>query len=138
MKEAIIRKIQNKEFINTIVMIRLHGSLAQGKPSDIDLKDIFGQLYGKSAYFVMKNTAALTSKEFEEIKVDAGSVEQVEQSLIREHLGQVKAEGVSGREEQLIRDLMAVLSSERNEGETLTDFSKRLREEAKQVLKIDF
>ena len=137
-KEELLKGIKGKEFINTIVMIRLYGSLASGKPSDIDLKDIFGQLYGKSAYFVMKNTAALTSKEFEEIKVDAGSVEQVEQSLIREHLGQVKAEGVSGREEQLIRDLMAVLSSERNEGETLTDFSKRLREEAKQVLKIDF
>ncbi len=137
-KDGLQRKIVSREFINTIVMIRLYGSLSSGKPSDINLKDIFEMLYSKSAYFVMKNTAALTSKEFEQIRVDAGSVEQVESSLIREHLGQMKVEGISGKEEQLIRDLMEVLNSERNEGETITDFSKRVREETKQILKLNF
>lgn len=136
-KEEISGRIRNKEFINTIVLLRLYGSLASGKPSDVDLREIFDTLYGKSAYFVMKNTAALTSKEFEEIRVDAGSVEQVERSLIREHLGQMKAEGISGREEQLIRELMSALSAERNEGETLADFSKRVREDSKRILELD-
>ena len=136
-KDELLGKIRNKEFINTIVLLRLYGSLASGKPSDVDLREIFEMLYGKSAYFVMKNTAALTSREFEEIRVDAGSVEQVERSLILEHLGQMKAEGISEREEQLIRELMAALSAERNEGETIADFSKRVRGDARHILNID-
>src|SRR3989338_2026502 len=136
-KEELHKKIKGKEFINTIVMIRLFGALASGKPSDIDLREIFDILYGKSAYFVMKNTSALTSKEFEEIRVDAGSVEQVESSLIREHLGQVKAAGISEKESEIIKDLMEVLGSERNEGETMMDFSKRIRENAQGILRLE-
>jgi DNA repair exonuclease SbcCD nuclease subunit len=137
-KEELLKKIKDKEFINTIVMIRLFGSLASGKPSDIDLKEIFDALYSKSAYFVMKNTAALTSKEFEEIKIDAGSVEQIESGLLREHLGQVKVEGLTEKEEDLIRQLMAALNTDKNEGETVADFSKRVKEEAKNVLRLDY
>ncbi len=137
-KEEISKKIKGKEFINTIVMIRLFGSLSSGKPSDIDLKDVFEQLYGKSAYFVMKNTAALTSKEFEEIKIDAGSVEQIERGLIREHLGQLKVEGLTEQEEELIKSLMAALGTDRNEGETVADFSKRIREDARNAMKLDY
>ena len=61
----------------------------------------------------------------------------MERSLIREHLGQMKAEGISEREEQLIRELMAALSAERNEGETIADFSKRVRGDARHILNID-
>ena len=137
-KEELLRRIKGKEFINTIVMIRLYGSLASGKPSDVDFKEVFEHLYSKSAYFVMKNSAALTSKEFEEIKVDAGSVETIEQSLIKEHLGQVKVAGISEQEEELVKSLMAVLNTDKNEGETMTDFSKRIKEEAKNVMKLDY
>ena len=137
-KDEILAKIKNKEFINTIVMIRLHGALSSGRPSDIDLREIFDMLYSKSAYFVMKNTSALTSKEFEEIRVDAGSVEQVESTLIREHLGQVKVEGISEKESELIRELMDVLDSEKNEGETVADFSQRLRKGSFSSLRLDF
>lgn len=137
-KEEIQKKIKGKEFINTVVMIRLYGSLSSGKPSDIDLKEVFEQLYGKSAYFVMKNTSALTSKEFEEIKIDAGSVETIEHNLIKEHLGQMKSQGLTEKEEDLIKSLMASLNSDKNEGETLTDFAKRIREDAKNVMRLDY
>ncbi len=137
-KEELQNKIKGREFINTIVTLRLYGSLASGKPSDIDLKDIFEQLYGKSAYFVMKNTAALTSKEFEEIKIDAGSVEQIEAGLIKEHLGQLKVEGLTEKEEELVKSLMATLNTDKNEGETNMDFSRRIKEDAKNVLKLDY
>ncbi|MBW2995446.1 DNA repair exonuclease, partial [Candidatus Woesearchaeota archaeon] len=43
----------NKEYLNTIVLIRLFGVLESGKPSDIDFKEIYNAL--KDAYFVMKN-----------------------------------------------------------------------------------
>ncbi|MBW3021349.1 exonuclease SbcCD subunit D, partial [Candidatus Woesearchaeota archaeon] len=63
----ILANIKNQEFNNTIVTIRLSGLLDSGKVSDIDFKEIFKQIYEKSAYFVMKNTSGLKTTDFEEI-----------------------------------------------------------------------
>ena len=93
--------------------IRAEGILESGKPSDINFSEIFERLYAKSAYFVMKNTNALVSKEFEEIKIDAKDVGDVEERLIKEHLGQVKVEGLGIEQEKgLIMELMKALSVE--------------------------
>ena len=134
----IINEIKDKEFNNTIVLIRLSGSLSSGKPNDIDFKDIFAQLYDKSAYFVMKNTNALTTKEFEEIKIDTKSVEDAEVAIIKEHLGQIKISNMDiEKEESLIKEMMKVLATEKQEGETNTDFERRVKEEMSKVLDID-
>ncbi|MBI3027617.1 exonuclease SbcCD subunit D [Candidatus Woesearchaeota archaeon] len=66
-KNEVLNHFESKELNNTIVLIRLFGVLGDGKPSDIDFKEIFNALYDKSAYFVMKSSHAVTSKEFEEI-----------------------------------------------------------------------
>lgn len=136
--DEIINGIKDKEFINTIVLIRLHGSLASGKPYDIDFKDIFQKLYDKSAYFVMKNTNALTTKEFEEIKIDTKSTEDAEAAIIKEHLGQIKLKDMNiEKEEALIKDLMKLLSTEKQEGETNPDFEKRVKDEVSKVLNVE-
>ncbi|MDP7180783.1 MAG: metallophosphoesterase [Candidatus Woesearchaeota archaeon] len=136
-RDEILAQINNKEFNNTIVTIRVSGVLESGKISDINFKEIFNQIYDKSAYFVMKNTNALTTKEFEEIKVDAGSVKEVEENLIKEHLGQVKVEGMdNAREEGLIKDLMHSLSTEKKEGERVVDFEKRVKSEISKLVNL--
>ena len=136
-KDEILGLIKNKEFNNTIVTIRVSGVLESGKISDINFKDILDQIYGKSAYFVMKNTNALTTKEFEEIKVDAGSVKDVEENLIKEHIGQVKVEGMDvGKEEGLVKDLMLSLSTEKKEGERVVDFEKRVKSEISKLINL--
>jgi DNA repair protein SbcD/Mre11 len=122
--------IANKEFFNTIVTIRVAGTLEAGNVSDINFKDIFSALYDKSAYFVMKNTNALQSKEFEQINVDTGTAEETEDKLIKEHLGQIK---IGSDEEKLIKEFMNVLSSEKAEGEKVADFEKRLIENLKSL-----
>ncbi len=136
--DEIIDQIKDKEFNNTIVLIRLFGSLASGKPHDIDFKDIFAQLYDKSAYFIMKNTNALTTKEFEEIKIDTSSTEDAEDAIIKEHLGQVKVTNMDiEKEEALIKEMMKILATEKQEGETNPDFEHRVKEETSKVLDID-
>ena len=136
--DEIIDETKDKEFINTIVLIRLHGSLASGKPYDIDFKDIFQKLYDKSAYFVMKNTNALTTKEFEEIKIDTKSTEDAEAAIIKEHLGQIKLKDMNlEKEEALIKDLMQTLGTEKQEGETNPDFEKRVKDEMSKVLDVE-
>ena len=134
----IINEIKDKELNNTIVLIRLHGSLASGKPYDIDFKDIFAQLYDKSAYFVMKNTNQLTTKEFEEIKIDTKSAEEAEAAIIKEHLGQIKLKGMNlEKEEALIKQLIQTLSTEKQEGETNPDFERRIKDEVSKVLDVE-
>jgi DNA repair protein SbcD/Mre11 len=133
--KAIQDKIKDKEFNNTLITIRVEGVLESGKPSDINFKDLFALLYEKSAYFVMKNTAALTSKEFEEIKVDASSREEAEEKLILEHLGQIKVDNLSTEKEKLLtRSFMKTLAEEKNEGETVTVFQKRVLDELKKLV----
>ena len=134
----IINEIKDKEFINTIVLIRLFGSLSSGKPYDIDFKEIFSVLYDKSAYFVMKNTNQLTTKEFEEIKIDTKSAEEAEEKIIKEHLGQIKLKDMNlEKEEALIKQLIQTLSAEKQEGETNPDFEKRIKDEVSKVLDVE-
>jgi len=136
-RAELLKEIKNKEFNNTIVTLRLKGTLEAGKPSDIDFKEIFQLLYEKSAYFVMKNTSALTTKEFEEIKVEASSVKEVEEALIKEHLGQIKIKKLTTeKEEKLTKELMDVLSIEREEGEKVADFEKRIKDEVNKILDV--
>ena len=136
--EEVMNEIKGKEFNNTIVLIRLNGTLGSGKPTDIDFREIFSALYGKSAYFVMKNTSSLATQEFREIKIDSRSVEETEGSLIREHLGQVKMGNLGNEdEESLIRNLMNSLSAEKQEGENNADFERRLRQDVSKILNIE-
>ena len=133
-EQAILKEMKNKEFFNTIITLRVRGQLKAGKPSDIPFKELFKKFYDKSAYFVMKNTSKLTSQEFEEIKVETGSVDEIEQRMIEEHTGKsglfAKAE-----EKQMIQQLIASLSTEKGEGETNMDFDQRIRREVAAVLK---
>lgn len=137
-KDEIFSYFKNKELNNTIVLLRLGGVLESGKPSDINFKEIFEFIYSKSAYFVMKSSHAVSSKEFEEIRTDARNIEDIESFLVREHLGQIKLENLTlEKEEQLIRNLMKILSAEKQEGETVPDFERRVKEELSGVLELE-
>ncbi len=138
-KTELLDEIKTREFSNTIVLIRLHGILESGRPSDINFKEIFEAVYSRSAYFVMKSSHAVVSKEFEEIKSDARNVEDVESFLIKEHLGQIKLENLTAeKEEILIKNLMEALLKEKQEGETVPDFEKRMKEEVGKILEMEF
>lgn len=136
-EEEIKNQIKNKEFNNTIILLRLKGVLSSGKPSDINFKEIYEILYNKAAYFVMKNTNELTTKEFEEVKIDVKSVEDIELNIIKEHLGQIKVKGFTPEKEEILtKELIEILSIERDEL-TKTDFENKVKEEVSKVLEID-
>ena len=128
-------EIKNKEFINTIVTIRLVGTLKSGRASDINFKEIFKKFYDKSAYYVMKSTTMLESEEFKEVKIEHKTVEDVEDSLIKEHLGAVKINELrSEDEEKLTKDLIKILALEKAEDERVFDFERKIKEEVDRVL----
>ena len=132
-EEEIKEIIKNKEFNNTIVTIRVSGKLKSGKPSDINFKSIFAELYLKSAYFVMKSTSMLSSKEFEGIVIDECSTGDIEENLINKSLEQ---NGEVSKND-LIKSLIILLNREKGEGETVNDFERRVKEDSLKVLGVD-
>ncbi len=124
----ILHKIKELDVKDKIVTVRLQGTLHTGKPSDIKMNEIIGILYHKGAYFVMRSTSLLNTKESEIMQVHATTVEEAEDKIIKENI-----DNTIPNEEQLIRDLMKIFSIEKHEGETKYNFEKRLLEEAKKI-----
>ncbi|MBI2138026.1 metallophosphoesterase, partial [Candidatus Woesearchaeota archaeon] len=133
--QEIMERISRQEFVNTIITLRVEGTLSSGKSSEIGFKDIFEKLYARGAFMVMKNTLGLKSREFEEIKVEAKPAEDVEDQLMREHLGQIKLDGKKPEQElQLIKELMHALNAEKGEGEKSYDFEQKVRERVRSII----
>jgi DNA repair protein SbcD/Mre11 len=129
----IANQFHNLDLTDSLITIRLTGKLNSGKVSDINFKEIFNQLYKQGAYFVMKNTAKLTSEEFEEIKISQSNPEMVEEEIIKEHLQQLKLFNAE-TELHLTKSLLSSLNTTKKEGETVTDFQRRVEEEISKLL----
>lgn len=130
--EGELRESLRGDLNDKIVMVRIGGILSLGKPGDINFKAIFSNL---DAYCILRNTNKLTSKEFEEFQVVSGSVEQVESSIIEEHLGQIKIKEFGKEEERKFTDdLINVLDKEKEDGEKNSDFEARLVKDMERVL----
>jgi len=117
--------IQHADLADAIVLLRLEGTLSSGGVSDIDFKSLFASVYEGGALFVMKNTAKLDAKGFEEIKV-AASPDEIEDTLLQEYQG-------TG-DPDLLKRMMHVLMKEKHEGEKVADFEKRLISELDNAL----
>ncbi len=124
-ESELMSQINNREFYNTIVLLRLYGKLSSGKPSDINLKEFITTLYNKGAFFVMKNTSQLVSKEFEEVKVNFSSPDEIEDKTLRENV-KGKIEGTDYDALELSKELIALLSEEKNDSELKRNFENRI------------
>lgn len=131
----LMASIGQKEFFNTIVLVRVAGKLRSGKTSDVGFRQLLEAVYSKGAVYAAKNTSKLSGKDFEEVKVDYQSVEDAEHKLIAEHAGQSKAFHAD-REKDLAHKLLHILAKEKEEGETVADFEKRIREDFAEVVGI--
>ncbi|MEM3374190.1 MAG: DNA repair exonuclease [Candidatus Woesearchaeota archaeon] len=126
----ILDKIKGNEFYNTLVLIRVYGVLESGKPSDIEWKKIYDFLNG--AYFVMRNTNGLSTKEYEEIKIEASNTLDVENTLIEQQ--PVFKNFTKEKQIKLIKNMMHFLSSEKKEGETKYQYEARIKEEMDKLI----
>lgn len=134
-EEEILRQVEGKEFINTIITMRLGGKLRAGKAADINFKPIYDLLNEKSAYYIMKSAHAIESEEFREAEAEPGSVEEAEADIIRKNLGQTAVDGMdASSEEEFFHKLMGMLSMEKDEGEKSYDYERRLLDEITKII----
>ena len=136
-EKTIYEKTAKKEFVNTIVLMRVSGKLKTGKTSDIHFKEITSDIYSQGAFFVMRNTNKLISEEFEEIKIDEKTVDDVEDSLIKEHLQQIKVSGFTSEKEYAVtKELIHIFEQEKHEGEKVYEYDERVRKDADKLLDV--
>lgn len=112
-----------KDFKKKIVLIRIIGELTSGKVSDIDFRRVLNRIYSKGAYFIMKNTYKLKTKEFEEIQVVHDSIDKIEDKLIDEHFSEMK---IFEDEKEIIRKLMKVLSQEKEDEQKVEEYEQEI------------
>ncbi len=126
---------KSMELKGAIVGIRLHGLVKGGKTTDINLKEAFEILKSKEYHCILKNTSKLTSEFFEEARIEQGTVEDVEEAIIRKQLGGIKFFD-EAKELEITKALFSALSKEKEEGEKQTDFERRIAEDAEKILDI--
>lgn len=121
-----------KNIQRKIILIRIEGELKEGKTADIGFSNIFDLLMSKGAYYILKNTSKLSSKEFREVKVE--SDEDVEEEIIKNNIGQMALDNYDIK--NLVLELMNNLDDERLEGETVSKYEERIIEKMEKIFKI--
>ncbi len=135
--EKLLIEANDKEVDDAIVLIRIEGMLISGSVADISFREATDLFYRKGAFFVMRSTTQLESKDLVFMEGRTDSVEQIEQAAIEEHAAQIELPGeLKGSEKRVLAELLAALSAEKAEGETLTAFEGRLIEAASRILRL--
>jgi DNA repair exonuclease SbcCD nuclease subunit len=127
--DNIISEIEKRDIQDKIVLLRIRGELEHGKHSDIKFSQIEDLVKRKGAYFLLRNTHDLKTKEIE-LEVEVKDTENIEEETIKIYSEQNPSDFNS-----LILQLMNTLSTEKQEGETTDSFTNRLLDESKKILK---
>ncbi len=119
-----IKDTENK-FDDTIVLLRVYGTLSFGKISDINFSSIIESIYQKNAYFVMRNTSKLSTQDsLLASKNELNSADDIESDVITENVGTREHNFIN--ESKAIWDIMHVASSSKLDGEKVYDYESRI------------
>ncbi len=125
--DTIISEIEKRNIENAVVLLRIKGSLSEGKISDINFQKIDEVAQKRGAYFLLKNTHDLTTIE-PNISFDIKNSGEIEEQTIAQFLKDNPSEFNYN-----ISQLLNVLSLEKQEDEKNEIFTNRLLDEAKKV-----
>jgi len=126
--ETIINELGKKELDDKLILLRLSGDLDNGAVSDIKFQKIEEFVKERNAYFILKNTRDLKTKE-PEVEIHVEDTENIEEGTIK-----VYSEDNPSKFNKLIVNLMNALSIDKQEGETTDSFTQRIMEGSRKVL----
>ncbi len=125
----IIAEIDKRDVEDKIILLRLRGELENGSISDIKFSQIEEAVSRKKAYFLLKNTHDLKTKEVE-MNVEIKNIDNIEGEAIELYSKQNPVDF-----NKFIPQLINSLSIEKQEGEKIESFTTRLIEDSKKILK---
>ena len=127
--EQIISEIERRDVEDKIVLLRLSGELETGSNSDIKFPQIEETIARKKAYFLLKNTHELKTKEVE-TEIEIKNIDNIEEEAIDSYSKQNPIDF-----NRFIPQLINSLSIEKQEGEKIESFTNRILDETKKILK---
>ncbi len=128
--EKILSELEKKDLNSKVVLLRIHGVLESGKHSDIKFARIEEAAKKKGAYFLLRNTHDLKTKETE-IETEILETENIEEESIKKY-----SEQNPTIFNKFIPYMMSAISTEKQEGETTESFTNRLLDETKKIFAI--
>jgi len=131
--EKILSELKKRDLKDKIVLLKIFGTLKQGKTSDIKFQEIEDYLEKANVYSFLKNTSKL-EPEIQKMGLDLPNtdMEKVEEVLV----GRYEKENPSCFNE-LIFPLIEGLSLEKQEGEKQAIFESRLYSEMSKTLGVE-
>ena len=127
--DQIISEISKRDINDKIILLRVRGELEKGQISDIKFQRIEEFVKQKNAYFILRNTHELKTREVE-LDVELKHTENIEEDSIV----MFSNENPSSFNE-LIPQLINSLSLEKQEDEKSIVFENRLLETIKKIIK---
>lgn len=124
----IISEIEKRNVEDKIILLRIKGELESGTTSDIKFLQIEETATRKGAFFLLKNTHELKTKEVE-MEIEVKDIDNIEEESINVYSSQNPIDF-----NKFIPQLIHSLSLEKQEGEKLESFTTRLLEENKKIL----
>ena len=127
--EKIMSEMDKRDIYDKIILLRVFGELEDSVASNIKFQKIDDFAKQKGAYFLLKNTHNLKTREIEtELEIEKS--ENVEDETIKVFLRQNPSAFDS-----FVSQLINSLSIEKQEGETSETFYSRVLDESKKILK---
>lgn len=120
-----------------IVILKVKGELSGGKTSEINFHEIRRLLKDGGALHISINHHGLVSKEFTEIRVKGGTIDEIEQNLLLENIGniEVQSKELNNRQgAELAGRLMKTIRQNPKPNEKKGDYSNRILKESLNVL----
>ena len=132
--EKIISELDKLNLRDKIVLLKLKGTLIQGKTGDIRFNEIEEFIRKKEAYIFLRNISSvkIQETEFEIDSSQTDNVENIEKTIIGEYSRKNPTDF-----NKYLPQLMTALSLEKNEDERSTIYEDRLLSELKNILEVN-
>ncbi len=127
--DQIIAELGKQNIEDKVVLLRLRGELESSKHTDIKFQKIEEFAKQKKAYFSLRNTRDLKTKELA-LEVEINDDENIEDQTIK-----IYSEENPSDFNKLIPELINSLAIEKREGETTDSFTNRIIDESKRIFK---
>ena len=132
--EKIISELDKLNLNDKIVLLKLKGTLIQGKTGDIKFNEIEEFVKKKKSYTFLRNISSIKIQE-SELEIESSTTDNIE-NIEREVLGEYSRKNPTDFNKYLPQ-LMNALSLEKNEDEKSTIYEDRLISELKNILEIN-
>ncbi len=132
--QEIISQLDKLNLKDKIVLLKLQGTLIQGKTGDIRFSEVEDFIKKKGAFIQLRNISSIKiqATEFQIESTSEDNIEKIESQILGEYSKQNPADF-----NKYLPQLMSTLSMEKNEDEKSTIYENRLLAELKNILGLD-